>query len=126
MTVILTILLVPLQFALGTGRVVCVSDHHVGYSCHEAEPGADRIADDIQEHDVAAECDNCVDMPVGNSRAVPLPAALQGLQFHSAVAQVWFGQLDPPQLWIPLRYAGSEEPSPFCARAFAVTISPRC
>jgi len=128
MTIILILLVLPLQFALGAGRLVCVSDHHVSYSCHESDSSFGRVSDHLREPDVGSdtECGNCMDLPIGDSPAMPLPVALQGFQLHWVEAQFWFGVLDPPQVFIPFRYAGRGKSSPFGARAFALTISPRC
>ena len=122
------LLLVPLQSAMGGTLFVCVSGHHVGYSCHDNEPASDRIADDLHEpHLVAgAECGNCVDLPIGDSPQMTSSAATRGFELQWAVTQVWFGELDPPRVSSPLRSEGRGESSPFGARAFALTISPRC
>jgi len=128
MTIIFMLLLLPLQSALGTGRLICVSDQHVGYTCHDNEPASDRIADELHEPAVVSdtECGNCVDMPIGDSPIMKSSAAVQGFELQWAVAQFWFGVFDPPRVSIPLRYGGRGEASPFSARAFALTISPRC
>lgn len=121
------LLLVPLQFAFGAGCLVCVSDGHVGYSCHDSESALDCISDDLHEPDVIAdtECGNCADMPIREAPKMTSQAASRGLEFQWAVVPVWFGRLDLPQVCIPLRFAHRGEASPFSARSFALTISPR-